>query len=170
MVQLQVPASGGRWLWPRSNVRDLRVLVLPRFLPTGAALFTPRTCVLPLIHRKPGLLLASACNCDLTSQLDCLADDRGVPGRACDDLHVEGPSTAAWRRTGVRRERARLRGGHRRPAHRCSRYGCPRCSGLCFCAGDEGRSDFALMVDEPLDHASSCWVPDAEAKTLGWLS
>ena len=59
----------------------------------GAALFTPRTCVLPLIHRKPGLLLASACNCDLTSQLDCLADDRGVPGRACDDLNVEGPST-----------------------------------------------------------------------------
>ena len=66
----------------------------------GAALYTPRTCVLPLIHRKPSLLLASACTCDLTGPPDCLAGDRGVPGRACDDLHVEGPSTAAWYSTG----------------------------------------------------------------------
>ena len=34
----------------------------------------------------------------------------------------------------------------------------------CFlCAGDEGCYDFALMVDEPLDNASSRWTQDAEA-------
>ena len=30
-------------------------------------------------------------------------------------------------------------------------------------AGDEGCYDFALMVDEPLDDASSRWTQDAEA-------
>ena len=32
-----------------------------------------------------------------------------------------------------------------------------------MCAGDESRSDFAFMVDEPLDDASSSWTQDAEA-------
>ena len=32
-----------------------------------------------------------------------------------------------------------------------------------MCAGDEGCYDFALMVDEPLNDASSRWTQDAEA-------
>ena len=62
-------------------------------------MYTPRTCVLPLIHRKPSLLLASACTCDLTGPPDCLAGDRGVPGRACDEKQYEDEvswSTRTW--------------------------------------------------------------------------
>ena len=31
-----------------------------------------------------------------------------------------------------------------------------------MCTADDGCSDFSLMVDEPLNIASSRWMPDAE--------